>query len=77
MRPDFLSIPRSLSHPSSWVGTRKLMFHLGAFSGRDPPESGLEDRNGLEDLWKWQWRKETNIPEDSVCKPHSLDPVLS
>ena len=53
------------------------MFHLGAFSGRDPPESGLEDRNGLEDLWKWQWRKETNIPEDSVCKPHSLDPVLS
>ena len=38
-----------------------------------PPESELEDGEGLKDLWKWQWRKEKNIPQDSVCKIHSLD----
>lgn len=53
------------------------MPHQGASGGRDPPESQPEDRAGLEDLWKWQWRKRRNIPEHSIPQPCSLDPALS
>lgn len=73
--PEYTQIP--FSHPPSWVWTRKLIFHKAAFRDRDHPESQLEARDGLEDLWKWQWRKEKNVPKDSVCKPHSLDLALS
>lgn len=46
------------------------------FGGRNP-ESELEARAGLEDIWKWQWRKKKNIPEHYVHKPCSLDLALS